>query len=293
VVSIGNQIDLTLGDYLQYLKDDRAIEVFACYVEGFVQGDGWNWLGAARRIAAGGRPVILYRAGRTSAGASAAASHTASIAGSYKVTRALAKAAGVMVAESIGDFDDLIRLTCLLRNRTVTGPSLGALSNAGFESVAFADRLGEFRLAKLQVSTREILERLLEDYRLENIVTVSNPLDVTPILDDEAFALASRALIEDESVDLAAIGCVPLTGALNTLAGADNHREEFRREGSLALRLARLWRETRKAWVVVVDGGALYDPMARFLEESGIPTFRSADRALRILNIYYSWLHNR
>jgi 3-oxoacyl-ACP reductase-like protein len=36
----------------------------------------------------------------------------------------------------------------------------------------------------------------------------------------------------------------------------------------------------------VVDAGAIYDPMARALEEAGIPTFRTADRALRLLNVY-------
>jgi hypothetical protein len=39
-------------------------------------------------------------------------------------------------------------------------------------------------------------------------------------------------------------------------------------------------------WVVVVDAGALYDPMARALTAAGIPTFRAADRALRLLNVY-------
>ena len=52
------------------------------------------------------------------------------------------------------------------------------------------------------------------------------------------------------------------------------------------MRLVRLNDETKKAWVAVVDGGPLYDPMARMLEENGIPAFRTADRALRLFGTF-------
>ena len=88
-ITLGNQMDLTVGDYLTYLKDDAGIDLFAVYVEGFRPLDGLRFLEAAREIASQGRTVILYRAGRTPAGAQASASHTASIAGDYAVMRAL------------------------------------------------------------------------------------------------------------------------------------------------------------------------------------------------------------
>jgi hypothetical protein len=50
--------------------------------------------------------------------------------------------------------------------------------------------------------------------------------------------------------------------------------------------MARLRNEHSKAWVAVVDGGAIYDPMVRLLEEKGIPTFRTADNALKLFNIF-------
>ena len=89
-ITLGNQMDLTVGDYLTYLKDDASIEIFAVYVEGFRPLDGLTFVKAAREIVSSGRSVILYRAGRTAAGAKASASHTASIAGDYVVTRELA-----------------------------------------------------------------------------------------------------------------------------------------------------------------------------------------------------------
>jgi len=142
LASIGNQTDLTAGDYLTYLKDDPEIRLFVCYMEGFKPGDGLRWLAAAREITRSGRTVLLYRAGRTTAGAEASASHTASIAGDYEVTRQLAEQAGVLVADSLADFDDLIRLFSYLKRPAKPGGKssplktvpirIGAVSNAGF-----------------------------------------------------------------------------------------------------------------------------------------------------------------
>ncbi len=175
LISVGNQIDLTVGDYLTYLKDDHSVEIFACYVEGFRPRDGQTWLEAAAEITDSGRAVLLYRAGRTPAGAEAAASHTASIAGAYPVTRELAEAAGVLVADSLDDLGDLTQTSCLLRDKTLEGRRLAALSNAGFECVAAADNLGSFCLPALSKASTEQLSRLVERCQLESIVEVRNP----------------------------------------------------------------------------------------------------------------------
>ncbi|HSN68226.1 MAG TPA: acetate--CoA ligase family protein, partial [Thermoanaerobaculia bacterium] len=188
VISIGNQIDLTSGDYLEYLAGDPGISVFAVYVEGFRPLDGRRWLEAARRIARSGRPVILYRAGRTPEGSRASASHTAAIAGDAAVVRELATAAGVLVADTLEEFDDLVRLFALLSDRGVTGRRLAAISNAGFETVAFADNLSSFELAQLDGTTRASIEELVRREKLERVVSAGNPLDVNPMMGDAAFA---------------------------------------------------------------------------------------------------------
>lgn len=289
LLSIGNQLDLTLGDYLTHLRDDPGVVVFACYVEGFQTLDGRRWLAAVREITASGRPVILYRAGRTLAGARATASHTASVAGDYAVTRELARCAGAVVAESLADFQDLVRLFCRLRGKPARGLALGALSNAGFESVAFADNLVPFHLATFAPETTRRLEELLASRQLTGVVAAHNPLDVTPIFDDEAFAAAARWVLDDPGVDAGIVGCVPLTGALSTLPPGGERGEDLAREGAVASRLTQLAADSSKPWVAVVDAGPLYDPLARFLEEGGIPTFRTADRALRLLGTWCRW----
>lgn len=281
-ITVGNQMDLTVADYLEYLKDDLELQVFAVYLEGFRPLDGGRFLRAAAAIAARGGTVVLYRAGRTPAGAAAAASHTAAVAGDYAITRPLAESAGVVVAESLEDFEDLVRLFACLSDRPAGGLRLGAVSNAGYECVAIADSLGPFTLARFAPATAAALRATLGRARLESIVTVRNPLDVTPILGDEPFEAIVRAILSDPGVDVALVGCVPLTGALETLPAGAAHGEDLRHPDGIAPRLARLRNEIAKPWVAVVDAGRLYDPLADSLEAARIPVFRTADRALRV-----------
>jgi acyl-CoA synthetase (NDP forming) len=285
-ISVGNQTDLTVSDYLTYLKDDPEIDVFACYVEGFQPGDGHRWLDAAAEIASSGRDVVLYRAGRTPAGAGATASHTAAVAGDYAVCRELATEAGVVVADSLADFDDLVKVFCYLGRRVVRGSRLGAVSNAGFECVTMADNLGPFQLAPFTGDTVRRLGALLTGRRLQDVVEARNPLDLTPIMDDAGYEEAMTTVLCDENVDVGIVGCVPLTGALNTLARDATHGEDIDDPQSVVRRLIATAQTTTKPWVAVVDAGPRYVPMATLLEQHGIPTFRTADRALRIFGTY-------
>jgi acyl-CoA synthetase (NDP forming) len=285
-ITVGNQMDLTIADYLTFLEGDPELKVFGVYVEGFKALDGSAALDAIRRITAGGSTVVLYRAGRTAAGAQATASHTASVAGDYTVTRELARGAGAIVAETLDDFTDLVALFTLLQSRPVYGHRLGAVSNAGYECVAMADSLGELELASFTDETRARLSTLLDLSRLSTVVDVHNPLDLTPITDDAGFEAAVRRILEDDHVDVGIVGCVPATPALNTLPASADHGEDLLRDGSIARRLVRVRAASPKPWVAVVDAGPLYDPLARELQRGGIPTFRAADRALRLLNVF-------
>ncbi len=208
------------------------------------------------------------------------------MAGEFETLRQLARDAGVIVAESLDDFEDTVRLFTALGSREAAGRGLGAVSNAGFECVAIADNLGALRLAPFAPATVDAIAAVLARARLGEIVTARNPIDVTPILGDADYADIARHVLLDPGVHVGLVGCVPLTGALNTLAASAGHPDDVTREDSLASRLVRLRDATAKPWVAVVDGGRLYDAMARHLEDGGVPTFRTADRALRILNLY-------
>jgi acyl-CoA synthetase (NDP forming) len=285
-ITVGNQMDLTIGDYLQHLEGDPDLKIFALYIEGFRPLDGAAALAAIERITATGRTVIAYRAGRTREGARATASHTASLAGDYVVTRELLARAGAIVASTLDDFTDLVDLFTRLHDKAVWGRRLGVVSNAGYECVAVADSLGDLELASLRGETVARLQAMLDHARLGAIVDVHNPLDVTPMLDDEGFETAVRAMLDDPGVDLGVIGCVPATPALATLPASDAHTEDLTRPTSIGSRLRRLHAGSAKPWIAVVDAGALYDPLAGYLQAGGIPTFRAADRALRLLGLF-------
>lgn len=285
-VSIGNQLDLTVGDYLRCLAKDRSLRVIAVYVEGFKTLDGLEFLEAAEQVRNQGRMVILYRAGRSEEGVRAAASHTASLAGSYATTVALARDAGVLVAESMADFEDLVDLAVRLGSRPLGGRNLAGISNAGFECVALSDHLQWFTGAELAGDTVIKLQELLQRGNVDGLVEVRNPLDVTPMMGDELYARGVELLLADPHVDIGVVGCVPLTGALETLPAAASHSEDLHGDDSIATRLSDLWSRTTKPWVAVVDAGNQYDPLVERLQEAGIPTFRTMDRAMEILEKY-------
>ena len=85
---------------------------------------------------------------------------------------------------------------------------------------------------------------------------------------------------DDEEIDAVVVAVVPLTPQLRTTP------EEIAQGGSLTERIPALLRGSRKPVVAVIDSGALYEPMAQALREGGVPTFRTADQAVRSLGRY-------
>ena len=283
VITIGNQTDLTAGDILTHLADDPAVRVIGVYVEGFIRGDGIRFMEAAARITSAGRRVVLYRAGRNAAGASASASHTAAIAGDAAVTRELARAAGVAVADTPADFDDLLRAFALLDGRPAAGSRLGAASNAGSECVTVADHAGSLALVPFSATTSTALRGILEPAGITSVVDVHNPLDLTPIANAPIIATAMRTILDAEEADAGILGIVPMTDTIDTLPGGPGHDEDLARDDALAAELVRLWRATTKPWVCVVDAGPLYQPLVERLGAAGIPVLATADAATRAL----------
>ena len=286
-LSIGNQIDLTAGDLLAYLKDDPEIEVIAVYMEGFRVGDGLAFARSVKETVELGKEVVFYKAGRTSEGRSATAGHTASVAGDYAVCEAAITEAGGFVATDFGEFGDLLNLCVHLHGRTAPGDRVVAVSNAGFEAVGMADSLragrSRLRLARLGDSTRGEVAQILEENGLAGLVDVKNPLDVTPMATDSAFADLVERILADPGVDALVAGIVPLTPALQTLPASDEHHENVSADTAIARRLASVAARSCKPVLAVVDSGARFNVLETVLESGGLPVFRSADRAMRAL----------
>ena len=156
---------------------------------------------------------------------------------------------------------------------------VAVVSNAGFECVAAADAFGALTTAEFSPATRTRLEAIFRAGGLDGVAAVQNPLDLTPMADDAAYAAAVEAVLDDPAVDLAVVGCVPFTPSLHTLP------DQVGKSGSLPDRLAAL-AGLPTPWVAVVDGGRRYDPMADRIEGAGVPVLRSMDRAVRLLGRY-------
>lgn len=298
LVTVGNQLDATLGECMLWLTADPEVRASAWYVEGFAPCDGRAWLKGARTMVEEGRPVLLYRAGRSEAGRAAASTHTASIAGDHRVVRELARQAGVWLAETIQEFQDGLRLLTAWQATPPRGPRVGALSNAGFECVALADTLGSARLAELDSRTRAGLRRVFSDAGLAEIAAVSNPLDVTPMMGDDAFVESVRLILEDPGVDVGVVGLVPLTPALNTPLDdgvdapegterlddeVDGPDGDAQLAAGVVPGLVELWRTRSKPWLVVLDAGPGHHRVRATLEEGGVPVLDRMDQVGRVL----------
>ena len=103
-VSTGNEAVLHTEDYLEYLAEDPQTRVILSYVEGFK--DGGRLLKVAREVTRE-KPVVMLKAGKTAAGARAAMSHTASIAGSDRVFDAACRQSGIIRAKGLDDLLDI------------------------------------------------------------------------------------------------------------------------------------------------------------------------------------------
>ncbi len=282
-ISYGNQMDLTVADFLEYLRDEPSVRVVACYVEGFKPLDGERFARLARELREAGKRVIAFKAGKTALGARATQSHTASLAGDYAVARALLTGAGVVLAETLDMFEDFTKAFTMLFDRIppAGGNRVGVISNAGFECSAVLDKLYDLVPATLSEGTRRRLAAVLPE-----IAHADNPVDATPMAATRPFVQAAEAMLEDEGVDGLVVSPIPVTPALDDLAPdlAGSHGENIHAPASLPQELVRLFRRTGKPLVVSVDSGRLYDDFVTVLQRAGIPVFRKIDRASRALS---------
>jgi acyl-CoA synthetase (NDP forming) len=293
-ISIGNQIDLTAGDFLHYLNTVDNLQTLAFYMEGFSDLDGLSFSHAIRTAVLKGKEVIFYKAGRTPEGKNALAGHTASIAGDYMVCESCVSQAGAMVAETFNIFEGLLRLSCTLFNKSISGNRLAAVSNAGYEAVGIADNiLGEdycLEMAELSPPSLKNLRRILSEAYLDNLTSVNNPLDITPMASEAVYLDVIATLLKDDNIDSVVAAIVPLTPILHTLPEEIDNDKRFGSENSIVEQIVALNAASTKPLIIVVDSGKLYDPMADSFQQHALPVFRSADIAVSVLGKY---IHNR
>jgi acetyltransferase len=157
-IASGNEAILHCEDYLTYLADDPQTKVILSYMEGFK--DGERFFKVAREVSKK-KPVVMLKAGKTRAGATAAASHTAAIAGADAVFDAVCKQTGVIRARSLDEMMDIG--LAFLRQPIPKGRGLGIVTAGGGWGVLAADACAElgFDLVTLPDETIRELDKIL------------------------------------------------------------------------------------------------------------------------------------
>ncbi|HYL80712.1 MAG TPA: acetate--CoA ligase family protein, partial [Candidatus Acidoferrum sp.] len=277
VVSFGNKCDVKVSDLLAYFEGDPSVGVVSLYLEGFDPGEGRRFYDMARSM---GTPIVAYKAGRTQAGARSAASHTASMSGSYEVFRAACQQAGVILAETIEEYYDLVKTFSLLAAKPPEGNRVAGVVNAGFESTMGADELKGLTQAQLSPGTLERLNAINQ----YGLVDTSSPfLDITPMADDRMYADFVEAVICDPEVDCVFVAVVPHAVSLKT------DPETCRDPDGLANLLLQLAAKHDKPMVVSVNAGRYYADFVSLLEEGGLPVYGDIRSAISSLDTFVSY----
>lgn len=263
-VTLGNQADLELCDFVDYLIDDDATGVICTYVEGLK--DPARFRDTARRAAAANKPWVMLKSGRTAAGAEAAYSHTASLAGSYAAFEAVCRENGIILME---DVEAMLCLASLLDRFPGASLRRVALTSTSGGSLALcADRLADEGIALAQL-TDDSLARLHEHYP----ASVSNPVDIGVATKNPLGRCAeptAEILLSDPQVDV-------LLPVLSTAPDVTALTAWFCEGAS---------RAHGKPYLFVQQPAALSDGARDWLREHGVPYVDSFDTAARALRAW-------
>jgi len=268
-VSVGAMLDVDWGDWLSYLGDDPHTHSIVLYMESI--GDARSFLSAARAVAYT-KPIIVIKAGRTTAAAAAAASHTGALTGSDAVLDAAFQRTGVLRVGSVAALFDVAEV--LAKQPRPQGRRLSILTNAGGPGVLATDALigGGGELAPLAPETLAALDRALPAHWSR-----ANPIDILGDADPERYAAALGAAARDPNSDGLLVVLSPQamtdpTGTARLLI------EQTRGLGKPVL----------ASWM----GGAAVAEGERLLNEARIPTYAYPDEAARVFNHMWRYSYN-
>jgi len=292
-ITVGNQMDLTLGDFITWLADADDISTIAVYAEGFQDLDGLHACRGISKAVEQGKEVLVYKAGRTPEGKKATSGHTASVAGDYMVCTSCLSQAGALVTDSLEEFDGLMNLAAFLHDKTITGFRVGALSPAGFETVGIADALQSrdscLELPEFTLATRTAIARLFDTAGLTDIMDIKNPLDLTPAAPDQVYTGVVQAMAEDAGLDAVVTSIGSLAPATSDTPPEDPCQGFEGKPGSASAVLPKIARAADKPVVVFNDAGCAHEAINQSLRDQGIPVFRSCNQAMSLLARYTAY----
>lgn len=200
-VSVGNACDLETADFLKYFSNDPETEIVGVYLEGVENGQ--RLLKVLREME---KPVVVWKAGRTTAGGKAASSHTASVAGSVKIWNGILSQTCSVKVDNLQEWKDTILAFQDIPNINDRNIGLigGLIDGAGGRSVAGSDTCAEegLNLPSFSRKVKKELEKLIPQ---AGSIT-RNPLDLSQIAGNlKTISRILNLLEEDPNISSALI----------------------------------------------------------------------------------------
>ncbi len=264
LVGTGNQLDVSTEDMISYFANDSRCDVIAVYLEGVKDGRRFIQVASA---AVKRKPIIVFKMGKTRAGARAALTHTASIVGDYDVYRAAFRAAGVIEAESLQELLDYCLTFSMLKQRP--GSRLLISTNAGGAGAVAADEaeLDGLDVRPLRKATANLVRHCLAGVTSSSTLPLGNPMDLTATVGTESFVRATGVALAAPYYDMAVVLPTHQTPAVTP--------DIARLMGDCLLQSG------KPASVCVMGKSELASMIQDEFLERGIPSFPTPERAVR------------
>lgn len=266
-VSTGNEAASGVEDYLEFMLEDTQTRAIGLIVELFRQPT--RLLALARRARTVGKTLVLLHPGRSSAARASAATHTGALAGDYALMRAKVEREGVVVADTLEEFGDILEIVLRCPAMPATGSAVVAESGA-FKALTLD--LCEQIALPLPTLTDQNAPELRE--AMPPFVPVSNPLDLTAqgLVDPDMYRRTLTALIHDERIGSVCVGLIQTDAVTSNI--------------KFPPLLSALRAQPHPKPVVIAgldEGAAVPVQYIQELRALGVPYFPSAERALRAL----------
>ena len=203
-ISIGNQADVNAETAMDYWENDEDVKQILLYMESIQNPANFRQL--ATRISKK-KPILALKAGRSAAGASAASSHTGSLAGADKAANALLMQSGVIREYSL---ENLFATAKVFSNCPIPkGDRVAIVTNSGGPGIMATDAVCEYgmQMAQLTEETKATLRSFLPA-----AASVKNPVDMIASAPIEHYKKTLETVIADDNVDMIVVIYLPFLG---------------------------------------------------------------------------------
>jgi acetyltransferase len=260
-VSIGNKAFIRETDMLDWFARDIETKVIAFYVEGFEKGEGRLFIQKAEQC---GKPVVILKAGKSKKGRDAVSSHTASLAGDYRVFSEIMKQHCVAEADNEYELTSFCEaLSCFQQG--ING-NIGVLSLSGGHGVIAVDacELHGLTVPGLEPKTMEAIREKVSP-EIRNIISLGNPLDLTGSSVDNDIVTAAAHLSRDRGIDCLLALLIPYSPGVSADIGA---------------KLSQVARNEGKPMIAYVPNEEKYRIIIEGFELNDIPVASSVEGAV-------------